>query len=86
MRPWPSRAAFTSSALHLQTIWKPKKITYIFLLFVYMADLKPDIGVSERTWRVSQYAIEAHKAILVFALLLVDDAEAEKDFVFLIKL
>ena len=50
-----------------------------------MTDLEPDIGMSERTGRVAEDAIKAREAVFVLALLLVDDAEAEEDFVYFIE-
>ena len=51
-----------------------------------MADLEPDIGVCEGIRRVAEDAIEALEALRVLALLLVDYAEAEQDFVRLVKI
>lgn len=59
--------------------------THVFLLLVDVTDLEPDIGVSERTGRVAEDAIKAREAVFVLALLLVDDAEAEEDFVYFIE-
>jgi hypothetical protein len=58
----------------------------VFLLLINVADLKPDVGVSQWTRRISQNAVETDNAVVVLALLLVDDAEAEKDLVFFIKI
>lgn len=51
-----------------------------------MTDLEPDIGVSERTGRVSKDAVEAGEGLVVFALLFVDDAKTEKNLVCLVEI
>jgi hypothetical protein len=51
--------------------------TYPFLLFVHMPDLEPDIRVGEGVGGVAQDAVEAVERLLVLALLLVNDTEAE---------
>ena len=50
-----------------------------------MPNLEPDVGVGERTGRVTQDAVEALETLRVLALLLVDDPQAEQDLVRLIK-
>lgn len=57
----------------------------IFLLLVDVADLEPDVGVSEGAWRISENAIEAIKGFFVLSLLLVNDTETEQDLVGLVK-
>ena len=64
---------------------EPKK-TYIFLLLVDVADLEPDISVSEGARRISENAIEAVEGFIVFPLLLVDYAETEQDLVGLVEI
>ena len=56
------------------------------LLFVHVADLEPDIGMRERVRRVPEDAVEAVERLGVLALLLVDYAESEQDFVRLVKI
>lgn len=60
--------------------------TYVFLLFENVADLEPDIGMGEGTGRISEDAIKAGKGLFVFALLFVDDAKAEKNFIRLVEI
>ena len=36
-----------------------KTSTYIALLFIYVSDLEPDVGIGKRTWRIAQDAIKA---------------------------
>jgi hypothetical protein len=60
--------------------------TYIFLLFVNMADLEPDIGMGEGTGRVPENAVEAGERLFVFALLFVDYAKAEKNLICLVEI
>ena len=55
------------------------------LLLVHMTDLEPDIGMRKRIRGIAKNAIEAFQALLVLALLLVDDAEAEEDLVRLVE-
>ena len=51
-----------------------------------VSDLEPNIRMCERAGRIAQDAIETIQALLILALLLVDDAEAEQDLVRLIKI
>ena len=44
-----------------------------------MADLEPDVSVSEGVRGVLQNAVEALERLLVFALLLVVDTKAKQD-------
>ena len=62
------------------------KRTHVLLLLIDMTDLEPNIGVGEWARRVSQNAIKTSEAVVVLALLLVDDAKTEKDFIFLVKI
>ena len=50
-----------------------KDVTHIALLLIHMPDLKPNVGIGKRAWRIAQDAIEAAKAFFVFSLLLIDD-------------
>ena len=50
-----------------------------------MANLEPDIGMGEGTRWVAEYAFETFEGVFVLALLLVYYAQAEQDFVGLIK-
>ncbi len=50
-----------------------------------MPDLEPDVGVGEGARRIAENAIEALQALLVLALLLIDDPEAEQYFIRLIE-
>jgi hypothetical protein len=61
-------------------------VTYIFLLFVHMSNLEPDIGMGERAGRIAENTIKASQRILVLALLLVYDSQAEEDFVGLVEI
>ena len=56
------------------------------LLLVHMTDLEPDVGMRQRVRRVAQDAVEAVERLGVLALLLVDDAETEEDFVGLVEI
>lgn len=60
-------------------------MTHVFLLLVDVPNLEPDVGMGEGTRGIAKYAVKAGKGLLVFALLFVDNAEAEKNFVGLIK-
>jgi len=63
--------------------------THIFLLFVNVADLEPDIGMGEGTGEVLENVIKAREPFFVFNLLLVDDAsfaKAEKNLICLVKI
>ena len=59
----------------------PNDCAYIFLLFINVPDLEPDVGMGEGTWWVAEDAVEAAEGLFVLALLFVDDAETEEDFV-----
>lgn len=50
-----------------------------------MSDLEPDVGMRERTWRVSQNSVEASQGVLILALLFVNDAKSKKNFVGFVK-
>jgi hypothetical protein len=60
--------------------------TYIFLLFIHVTDLEPDVGVCKGAGRISKDAVEARQRVLVFALLLIDDAETEENLVGLVNI
>lgn len=62
-----------------------RQTTYTFLLFIYVPDLEPDVGVSKRVWRTTQNAVKALQGVVVLALLLVDNAKAEQDFISLVE-
>ena len=62
------------------------KNTHVALLLEDVSDLEPDVGVGERTGRVTQDAVEALETLRVLALLLVDDTETEKNFVRLVEI
>ena len=51
-----------------------------------MADLEPDVSMSEGVRGVLENAVEALERLLVFALLFVDDTETEQDLVGLVKI
>jgi hypothetical protein len=55
--------------------------TYIALLFIYVTNLEPNVGIGKRTWRIAQDAIKATEALFVLGLLLVDNPQSEKNFV-----
>jgi len=59
--------------------WKTS--TYIALLFIYVTNLEPNIGISKGTWRIAQDAIKATEALFVLGLLLVDNPQSEKNLV-----
>jgi hypothetical protein len=61
-------------------------VTYVFLLFVNVTDLEPDVGVCEWGWGVTEYSVEAVQGVVELALLLVDYPQAEQNLVRLIKL
>ena len=61
-------------------------ITHIVLLLIHVAYLEPYIGMCQRVWGVSQYAIETIERLLVFTLLLIDDTETKEDLVRLIEI
>ena len=44
--------------IHHTPDWREQR-TYVFLLFVHVADLEPDIGVGEGTGGVPENAVEA---------------------------
>lgn len=60
--------------------------TYVFLLFVNVADLEPDIGMGKGTGGVPENAVETRERLFVFALLFVDDAKAEKNLICLVEI
>lgn len=62
------------------------KKTYILLLLIDMTDLEPDVGMGQWTWWVAKDAIKALQGLFEFALLLIDYAEPEENFVLFIKL
>ena len=55
------------------------------LLLIDVPNLEPDVGVSKGIRGVAENAIEAVQGLLVFALLLVDDAEPEVNLVGLVE-
>lgn len=57
----------------------------IFLLFINVADLEPDVGMGEGARWISKNTIETGKRVFIFALLFVDDAETEEYFVSLVE-
>ena len=61
------------------------RTAYVFLLFVNMADLEPDVCMGERAGRVPENAVETPEGVFVLSLLLVNDAKPEKDFICFIK-
>ena len=65
--------------LDVADTWKMS--TYIALLFVYVTNLEPNVGIGKRTWRTAQDAIKATEALFVLGLLLVDNPQSEKNFV-----
>jgi len=65
--------------LDVADTWKMS--TYIALLFIYVTNLEPNIGIGKRTWRIAQDAIKATEALFVLGLLLVDNPQSEKNFV-----
>ena len=56
------------------------------LLLVHMTDLEPDVGMREGVRGVAEDAVKAFEGLVVLALLLVDDAEAEEDLVRLVEI
>lgn len=60
-------------------------VTYIFLLFVNVADLEPNIGVGKRARRIPENAVKAPERVFVLALLLVYYSQSEENFVGLVK-
>jgi hypothetical protein len=58
----------------------------VFLLFVDMPNLEPDVCMGKRTWRIAQDAIKAGEGFFIFALLLVDYAETEENFICFVKI
>ena len=59
--------------------------THVLLLLEDVPDLEPNVGVGEWTRRVTKDAVEAFEGVFVLRLLLVNYAEAEEDFVRLVK-
>lgn len=55
--------------------------TYVLLLLMHMANLEPNVLFGERGRGIGDNVLEAVKRGRVLGLLLVDDAEAEVDFV-----
>lgn len=54
--------------IHHTPDWREQR-TYVFLLFVNVADLEPDIGVGEGTGGVPENAVEAGEILhICFAL------------------
>ena len=62
-----------------------RRVTYIFLLLVDMANLEPDVFLGKRLWRISDNILEALQTEAVLLLLLVDYTETEIDLVGLFK-
>ena len=56
------------------------------LLLVHMTDLEPDVGMCQRVRGVAQDAVEALERLVVLALLLIDDAQAEQNLVCLVEI
>jgi len=63
-----------------------KQRTYVFLLFVNVTDLEPDIGVGEGTGWISENTVKTGKRLFVFALLFVDDTKTEKNLICLVEI
>ena len=57
----------------------------IFLLFVDVPNLEPDVFLTQWSWRISNNVLEALQALLKLLLLLVYYAESEVDLVGLFK-
>ena len=55
------------------------------LLLVHMTYLEPDVCVGEGIRGIAKDAVKALEGLVVFPLLLVDDAQSEEDFVGLVK-
>jgi hypothetical protein len=55
------------------------------LLLVHVPDLEPDVALLQRAGRLLEDALEAAETVVVFALLLVDDAEPKPDLIPLIE-
>lgn len=51
-----------------------------------MADLEPYVGMCERAGGIAEDTIEAGQRIIILALLLVDDAKSEENFIGLVKI
>jgi hypothetical protein len=62
------------------------RTTHVFLLFVDVSNLEPDIGMGQRTWWVAKDSIEALERIVIFSLLFVYNAKTKQDFVCLVKI
>lgn len=60
-------------------------ITYVFLLLVDMANLEVDVLLGQWARRIVYNVLEALQTLIEFLLLLVNDAEAEINFVGLFK-
>jgi hypothetical protein len=60
-------------------------VIVVFLLFVHMADLKPDVLLGKGRWWRVDYVLEALQTLAVLLLLLVNYAKPEVDFVCLVK-
>lgn len=60
--------------------------TDVFLLFVDVSDLEPNVSMGQRVGRITEDTIKTGKGLFVFALLFVDDTEAEKNFICLVKI
>lgn len=54
-------------------------------MLIHMANLEPDVGMGEGTRGAAEDAVETSKRFFVLALLFVDYAEAEKNFVGFVK-
>jgi hypothetical protein len=79
MHPWPSNAEMMRRVE--QQIRNKRVATYVFLLFIYVSNLEPDISVCKGAWRVAQYAVKTMQRVLIFALLFVNYAETKKDLI-----
>ena len=62
------------------------KNTHVALLLEDVSDLEPDVGMCEGAGGITQDAIKALEALLVFALLLINNPEAEQDLVRLVEI
>lgn len=57
----------------------------VFLLFMDMTDLEPDVFFSQGRWRRVDDVLEAFEALVVLLLLLVYDAQSKVDLVSLLE-
>jgi hypothetical protein len=73
MHLWPARTTKTSHPVCRGHVRR----TYIFLLFVNVANLKPNVGVRKRTWGIPKNAVEASQGLVVLPLLFVYYAQTK---------